>query len=43
MTAAEELDAMFEASRSDIDSEPFAHELQWNQWVGERLQEVPRG
>jgi len=34
---------LFAAHVADIDSEPFKYEQQWNQWVGDRLQEVPRG
>jgi hypothetical protein len=38
----DDLIALFAEWRADIDDVPFAHELLWVQWSGDRLQEVPR-
>lgn len=43
MTALDELAQLFAEHVADVDSEPFAYEQQWTEWVGDRLQEVPRG
>jgi hypothetical protein len=42
MTATERLAQMFEAVRADIDTVPNEHDTEFQQWVGDRLQEVPR-